>query len=717
MKQAKKFLRNTVVGLFVVLQIALYPGAAFAETTDSAVGTTVTNPADSSQSVSSESVPVQPLEETNVPDAPGEVSTPPTGQIAPIGPQTPTGPTEPVGPQLPTGPQGPTGPSAPTGADSTTYHQNIATGLWENDYYIWNPATNQAKLKTPGEPYVYNPDTKMWDTTEWVYRPELGKFDPVTVSVAKPPANSNTGSRGLITNTGPSSNNNIVFGGNSHTTAGLTYDSYIRNRIGSQAQTGDASLQGNTVAGSALTGDAQTIDNILNLLQSSWGPIGSDNVSTFVANIDGNVVGDLYIDPSALPTGPSGNSNLDVNVAVNGQINNDIDVNAASGNATIRNNTQAGDASTGNASTVVNLINLLNSAITANKSFVGVLNINGNLEGDILLPPGMLSAIIAATGPNSNNTINGGGSNNLGVTVNDNTAINNNVAADAASGNVNISGNTTAGDATSGKATSNITLLNLTGQKVVAKNAVLVFVNVLGKWVGLIMNAPAGSNAVAATGPGSNNTIGDTSQNNTNINATRNSNITNNVTAGAHSGDATVSGNTSAGDAKSGDASVAVNILNLTDTSFNVSDWFGVLFINVFGSWLGSFGVNTPYGNRVAPVAAGNTGTNAAISSVSSSNTPPAGSVFQFIPVLPKTTVASAVNTGESSTNTNNSGTTTATPSASSVLADSIKTPNTNATGHTESFNWGIIMIASASAFSLFGLERLLASLRSRGVF
>src|SRR5690606_2730582 len=77
--------------------------------------------------------------------------------------------------------------------------------------------------------------------------------------------------------------------------------------------------------------------------------------------------------------------------------------------------------------------------------------------------------------------------------------------------------------------------------------------------------------------------------------------IQNNVNVGAFSGDAEVSHNTSAGHASSGDANANVNVANIVNSNFSFGGWFGLLFINIFGDWLGSFGSNTPYGDYVQP--------------------------------------------------------------------------------------------------------------------
>ncbi len=60
-----------------------------------------------------------------------------------------------------------------------------------------------------------------------------------------------------------------------------------------------------------------------------------------------------------------------------------------------------------------------------------------------------------------------------------------------------VSNNTSAGSATSGNTSTAVTLFNLTGNEIIGNNALLVFVNVPGKWVGVIMNAPSGATAAA----------------------------------------------------------------------------------------------------------------------------------------------------------------------------------------------------------------------------
>src|SRR5579864_3377904 len=57
------------------------------------------------------------------------------------------------------------GPQKPNGAAANTYQYNANTGLWENDYYTWDPVSHQTGLKTPLT-YTCDPTTNQWDYTQ-----------------------------------------------------------------------------------------------------------------------------------------------------------------------------------------------------------------------------------------------------------------------------------------------------------------------------------------------------------------------------------------------------------------------------------------------------------------------------------------------------------------------------------------------------------------------
>jgi len=539
------------------------------------------------------------------------------------------------------------GVTRPIGADANTYTYDCTTGLWENGYYSYNPATG---VYAPTYPivYTYDPTTGLYDTTVWVYNAPSKQYVATTQSVSTPPSGaaivggpapvvstpsgssiSGTGpdsnnnidtdngtDSGTISNTGPDSDNSIGGSGSNDLTSNNTNNATVSNLLGQSATTGDASVLANTSGGNATTGDAQDMTNLVNMLQSSSNALGGNTV-TFVANIDGNVNGDLLFDPSTLgtvqpasSTATAGNNNLTINNQTNAAINNNVNLDSNSGNATVADNTTAGNATSGSAQAIANVVNLIDSAISSGNSFVGVININGDLNGNIVVPPDLINQLIASnvptvsisdTGPSSNNTINGGTSGNT-TTVNNtnNQGINNTVTSSANSGQASVSGNTSAGNATSGNAASNITAFNLTGSNVIGSNDLLVFVNVLGSWVGMIIGAPAGATAAEFGGGVTSDSSGN---NTTTVNNANNEQINNNINATAQSGNATVADNTTGGNATSGNADTAVNLLNVEGTTISLSNWFGILFINVFGTWTGNFGVEPSPGDNISTIS------------------------------------------------------------------------------------------------------------------
>lgn len=524
----------------------------------------------------------------------------------------------------------------PTGSDAGMFTYQCTgdyAGKWTSDHYVFNPSDNSRTPLTPIV-YGYNSSTDLYDAQVWDYNAAKGAYQLDTISVQNPPSGASvsssrpvkaaapttdtdtptgTGSTSAqtVASTGPGSTNGVSLNGNTTTTVNNGTTVNMNNGIISFAGTGTANVSGNSNGGSASSGNAQSIANVINLLQSSSNVLGDPNMVTFTANINGDVNGDLLLDPATLGAVQPANASttLDNNVTVNNSTNsnmtNTIGLGAASGDANVSGNTTAGDATTGSANAVANIVNTLNSYVTAGKSFLGVININGNLNGDILLPPDFVDTLLASNVPHYNVTT--AVTNNSTVANVNNASITNNVNATAASGNANVGGNTEAGSATTGSAKTNLTVFNLTGSEVVASNDLLVFVNVLGTWYGMILNAPAGSTAASLGGGVTSNTTVD---NTATLNNTNNQNITNNVDVNAKSGNANVSGNTKAGNATSGDANASVNIANMINDRLTLNGWFGLLFINVFGTWNGSFGVNTAAGNPVAAPQGSGDGTN-----------------------------------------------------------------------------------------------------------
>ena len=465
------------------------------------------------------------------------------------------------------------------------------------------PPPVTAETTAPEEPpltYTYNPDTKTWDSEKWVFNATTGKYEPAPTPVIVEP-------EPAITTNGEEESG-IDATAKSEADISAETNVNLNNDINSEAGSGDASVIKNTNGGNATTGDATVSATVMNSVNSSLGLDSNQKVATFTQDIMGDVKGDIMLYPMLLKELLESQiqDELNVNVQNNFNIENNLDLTAKTGDALVSTNTNAGNATSGNATAIANVVNVLNSMIATQQSFVGTINIYGNLEGDILIAPDFIPQMLAHNGGSEDSSIK--------VSQDNTTEIMNNVTAVAESGAAAILNNTNAGNATSGNADTNVVIFNLTGHEIVAKNSLLVFVNVLGQWVGVIVDAPVGAtSAMLGNGVTTNKEIAP----DLTVTAENNHGITNNIKVTAESGDAEVSYNTNAGNATSGQAKAAANIANISGSQFGISDWFGVLFINVFQNWYGSFGVDTAYGN--SPTVANE-----------STGTPPG--VIEFIP-------------------------------------------------------------------------------------
>jgi hypothetical protein len=477
--------------------------------------------------------------------------------------------------------------------------------------------TSVATQPAPPKPtYTYNAATGMWDSNTWQFNPTTGTYEAVP---AAPSSVDPTASLVPATTTNqatpatPSTTDSITNKSSTDATAKVD----VTNQTAANATTGNATVSANTSAGNATTGDATSTTTLLNNVNSVMTAGDNQKAASFTYNVMGDVNGDIMLYPLLLKSMIESNvadTSKTVTATQTNTLTNTVNLQATSGDATVSGNTSAGNATTGSANTVANVMNILNSMISANRSFIGTINIYGNLHGDILIAPDFIPQMIA-----SNQGSQMSATQQATVQTTDSQTIVNSISLAAKSGGAAVLGNTSAGSATSGPANTNVVIFNLSGHAIVAKDSLLVFVNVLGKWVGVIVDAPTGAtSAMIGDGVVANNVVTP----DLTVTAKTTNVITNNITLTSQSGDAMVTNNTNAGNALTGNATASANIANISASQLGISDWFGVLFINVFSNWYGSFGVNTPYGDP--PIVGVATG--------SADNPPSHPGVITFVP-------------------------------------------------------------------------------------
>jgi len=385
--------------------------------------------------------------------------------------------------------------------------------------------------------------------------------------------------------------------------------------------TGDAN-----VSGTAITAVNTNVDGIM----VSEFNIVDDHVGDYVLDFASNCIAGCT--PGSLTAANTANgagsvNNLDLNLdnsdttfqSNDATVGNTMTLSANSGfNDTDANTNGDNVILTGDANVSANALTFANNNIAGNVIY-GVVNIYGDLVGDIVFPEELLGAC-CGTGPATiSNTANGANSqNNLDVnlstddsTFQNNDAIIDNVLVLDAQTGANDTDANTGGASAIATGDSNVTasVLNVANSNLSGGNWFLVLVNEAGNWIGRIIGGEGTDNfagspgteftvdqsgAITVTNGG--NGAGSTNSTNLNINddssTTQNNtaNIQNNLNLSANTGHNSASYNTG-GDSviQTGDANIVANIVNFVNNNIAGGGKLVVTVVNVFGNWLGNF--------------------------------------------------------------------------------------------------------------------------------
>lgn len=437
-------------------------------------------------------------------------------------------------------------------------------------------------------------------------------------------ANSDNDGSATVVNNNTTDQNNSANIDNGLTGTTITGANSASNNVGdSYINTGNANATGTIITAANTNVDGLAISEF-NIVDDHFGDFILDFGASCVSGCDGFTNSVLNSNNGA-NSDNTGNLNTTTNNTTDqtntGTVNNTLDLISNSGNNTASGNT-GGDSfiTTGDASVAGNVLTFLNNNLAGNVIF-GVVNIFGELIGDIILPESALNSFACTTCGddttlvNSNNGANSDNNGQIGQTVNNtynqmNVAdINNNLILDAGTGGNKASGNT-GGDAyvTTGDASVMAQVLNIANTNLINGDMWLVIINRAGKWIGQIVGAPTGSLfagsegtefevdengqiTVANTGNGSgstNNGSVDSTTNNT-TNQTNVATVNNNLNLSANTGKNSTSNNTGGDNyITTGDAEVIANLVNFVNNNI-VGGRLLVTFVNVFGDWTGNF--------------------------------------------------------------------------------------------------------------------------------
>lgn len=411
----------------------------------------------------------------------------------------------------------------------------------------------------------------------------------------------------------------------------------INNTMNNTATTGENTDSKNTKSEATIsTGDANASGTIINNVNTNAAGVmvsefnvvddhNGDIVLDFAANcISGCAQGGSVINSgNGDNTTNSGVLSFNTNDATfqnnEATIGNNLILAADSGSNTTDKNTGADSLiTTGDANVSANVINNVNNNIEGAIVY-GVVNIYGDLHGDIVLPEEALAGCCGTPSATLANTGNGDGSTNT-ATLASNTAntvtqtntanIDNVLIVDATSGENDASRNTGGNSSIeTGNTSVNAQVVNVANSNVAGDTWWLVLVNEAGKWIGKIVGSPDGATmagsqgtqfevnqngAITVTndenGAGSTNTANVADSSTTTVTQTNTAHITNTLDLSSNSGNNSASRNTNGSSSiTTGDANIMANIMNFVNNNITGGGKVFVTVVNVFGSWIGDF--------------------------------------------------------------------------------------------------------------------------------
>lgn len=252
---------------------------------------------------------------------------------------------------------------------------------------------------------------------------------------------------------------------------------------------------------------------------------------------------------------------------------------ANSGQNSIAGATTPAIINTGNAYSLVSLLNQANFTVVNSEIHVITINIFGKLNGNIVLPNVNTSTNCSGCGINLNTNNNANVSNNV-----DSTAISGQNSI-AATGSANIS---------TGVAKSVVSGINIVNSTYYGTNIRALYINDFGVWNGNFIGwgnsgPQQGGTSLVFLSLGQNNQAGGTgcpTCSGGDVNAINSATVINNILSFANSGGNSINGG---GSIITGNAYSAVSLINFINSNFiNSIGFFG--FINIFGSWTGDIG-------------------------------------------------------------------------------------------------------------------------------
>lgn len=511
-------------------------------------------------------------------------------------------------PQLPTAPSSPEAPSAPKAPEASaapTSEQILNPEPVDNSEPVNQETSAETREPTNTPMPTSSPAPETGQFTGIVSQGNSGETEIVTGDAV------NTADLFTQANTNLNlSTDQVGSNGNSTTQEN---NAGVENTLNLSTITGSNAASQNLGDSEIFTGSANTAATVVTAANTNI-----DGVAVAEFNVVDNHVGDIVLDFGDAVSANGTGVNSEVNMSNfeesttfqenNAELGNNINLSSNSGDNNASLNTGGeSEVDTGDANIVANVISFLNNNIAGNV-VLGVVNIFGNLVGDIILPEGAFETDSLGSGSKNSSAVTNTSSSSSTQTnqaeIENNLNLKANTGGNEAVRNTGGETRVVTGDANVEARTVNVTNSNIEGG-----NLWLVIINEAGRWVGQIMGASENSKVAGSegmkivvdekgnvsvqnsdNGASTDNNSEEVNENTTQTEQENNAKIVNNINLEANTGNNKANDNTG-GNSKitTGDANIIANIINFVNNNVRSDGRILVTIINVFGDWVGNF--------------------------------------------------------------------------------------------------------------------------------
>ncbi|WKZ26050.1 MAG: hypothetical protein QY322_01930 [bacterium] len=260
-------------------------------------------------------------------------------------------------------------------------------------------------------------------------------------------------------------------------------------------------------------------------------------------------------------------------------VENNISSSSNTGGNTVENGLSS-NIQTGDAYSVVSVLNNVNTNVVDSKVHLVTINIFGNLTGNIILPEYKDSGSCVSCSSN--------------IDLSSDASVNNNISSSSNTGENSTIGNGLSSIET-GDSQSVVNVVNIVNTNIVDTVFRYLYINTLGVWIGDFlgwMDEPAQTDNNLAIDSGQNGLIlqggGCVYCSSNAMTGTNTAIVNNNISSNSNTGNNQIV-NSEDGDIKTGNAYNSISLVNLVNTNIINSQGF-IGFINIFGTLVGDVG-------------------------------------------------------------------------------------------------------------------------------